>query len=207
MLSFYQLIAVPIKPLYTEVELLTQVAAGNESAFARLFHEYHQELGDYVFRLTKSLPLTEEIIQDVFIKIWSQKEQLNKIGHFRAYLFTMSRNYTLNVMRNEARKALLHQEWITNFSEYAESETVYDQEKYFLLIDQAVASLPPQQQKAWLMSRQEGLKHEEIALRLQLSKETVKRHITLAMASISNYVKSRVGNVLLVLYIIKIFFS
>lgn len=197
----------PIKPLYTETELLTQIAAGNESAFARLFYEFHQELGDYVFRLTKSLPLTEEIIQDVFIKIWTQREQLNKIEHFRAYLFTVSRNYTLNVMRNEARKALLHQEWITNFGESIELETVPDQEKYFILIDQAIASLPPQQQKAWLMSRQEGLKHEEIAVRLQLSKETVKRHITLAMASISNYVKSRVGNVFMVVCIIKSFFS
>jgi RNA polymerase sigma-70 factor (family 1) len=206
LLFLYQLIAVSIKPLYTETELLTQTAEGNESAFAQLFYEFHQELGDYVFRLTKSLPLTEEIIQDVFIKIWSQKEQLNKIVHFRAYLFTVARNYTLNEMRNEARKALLHQEWVTNFAENTEYETTFDQEKYFILIDQAVASLPPQQQKAWLMSRKEGLKHEEIAVRLQLSKETVKRHITLAMAFISSYVKSRVGNVLHVLCIIKLLF-
>lgn len=196
-----------IKSLYTETELLTQIAAGNESAFAQLFYKFHQELGDYVYRLTKSLPLTEEIIQDVFIKIWTQRKHLNKIEHFRAYLFTISRNYTLNVMRNEARKALLYQEWITNFEESTELETVSDLEKYFILIDQAVASLPPQQQKAWLMSRKEGLKHEEIAIRLQLSKETVKRHITLAMAFISSYVKSRVGNVLFILCMIKAFFS
>lgn len=187
---------VPLKVAYNEPELLNQVAQGDEQAFSRLFYLYHQELADYVLRLTKSLPITEEIVQDVFIRIWTRREQLLGISNFRAYLFIACRNHTFNMMRDEARKALLYQKWVADIPFSEDPENAPDREKYYLIIEEAVSMLAPQQQKAWRMSREEGLKHEEIAQRMQLSKETVKRHVSLALAAISRYIKSNAGNVL-----------
>lgn len=174
-------------PLYDEKLLLSQAAEGNEKAFSQLFYSFHQELGGYMFYLTKSLPLAEEIVQEVFIKIWEKKEQLISINNFRAYLFTISRNHAFNALRQQARDAVKLQKWILDIEH--ETETIYDSdlEKYYMLIETAISQLPPQQQKAWLLSRKEGLKHEEIASLLSLSRETVKRHISLALNSIKRY--------------------
>ncbi|GGM89353.1 RNA polymerase sigma-70 factor [Dyadobacter beijingensis] len=186
----------PLKVTYNEPELLDQVAQGDSQAFSRLFHAYHQELADYVLRITKSLPMTEEIVQDVFIKIWTRREQLGGVNNFRAYLFISSRNHTFNIMREEARKALLYQQWAADIPFSEDPEHAPDRERYYLIIEDAVSLLAPQQQKVWRMSREEGLKHEEIAQRMQLSRETVKRHVSLALAAISKYVKCHARNVM-----------
>lgn len=182
----------PTNPLYNEKLLLVEAAEGNEQAFAQLFYSSHQELGEYIFYLTKSLPLSEEIVQDVFIKIWQKKEQLLTINNFRAYLFTISKNYAFNALRQQAREAAKLQKWLLHTEEQFNTPYDPDLEKYYVLIETAIAQLPPQQQKAWLLSRQEGLKHEEIASMLSLSRETVKRHISLALSSIKRYAQNHV---------------
>lgn len=184
-------------PLYDEKTLLKQVSEGSETAFSQLFHSFHHQLGDYIFYLTKSLPLAEEIVQDVFMKIWEKREQLETVNNFGAYLFTISKNQAFNVLRQQAREAVKLQKLASHVT--SEQEVLEpDMEKYFILIDTAVSQLPAQQQKVWLLSRQEGLKHEEIATRLSLSRETVKRHISLALTSIRRYVKLHVYMLLLV---------
>jgi RNA polymerase sigma-70 factor (family 1) len=191
---------VPLETLHTNHELLAQVAGGDESAFAQLFHTHHQELADYIFLLTKSMPFTEEIVQDAFTKVWLHREKLTAITNFRAYLFTLSRNHTFNCLRGLARETVKQKEWALHYSREAEtnaSEENRVRQQYFQLIEDAVGQLPPQQQKAYLLSRQKGLRHEEIASQLQLSRETVKRHISLALRAISAYVRSHAGKIVL----------
>ena len=197
----------PLKVVYNELELLEKVAQGDEQAFSRLFHLFHQQLGDYVLRLTKSLPLTEEIVQDIFLKLWTRREQLAGVLNFRAYLFTATRNHAFNILRDEARKAVLYQSWVSELSYSEDPDAGTDHEKYYTFLEEAVAHLAPQQQKVWRMSREDGMKHEEIAENLQLSRETVKRHISLALASISRYVKNNAGNVLRIYLITRTIFS
>lgn len=191
-----------LKVIYNELFLLEKVAKGDEQAFALLFYEFHQELGSYVFRLTKSLPVSEEIVQDVFVKVWTKRDQLKDVKNFRAFLFTVARNQTFNSLRDEARKALLNQEWYSDLSFSEEQGYGPDRERMFDLIDEAISLLPPQQKKAWQLSREDGMKHEEIADRLHLSRETVKRHISLAIASITRHVKNQADTVLGVLYLL-----
>ncbi|HEY0669741.1 MAG TPA: sigma-70 family RNA polymerase sigma factor [Sphingobacteriaceae bacterium] len=174
--------------LYDEKSLLIQAAEGDEMAFTQLFNSSHQELGDYMFALTKSMISAEEIVQDVFIKIWEKREQLAFVNNFRAYLFTVSRNYAFNALRQQARNAAKLEKWTHYQMQESSGTDDPDLEEYYVLIDEAISQLPPQQQKAWFLSRCEGLKHEEIASRLSLSRETVKRHISLASSSIKRYV-------------------
>ena len=197
-----QLVAtVPLEASYDEAEGLSRVAGGDEYAFGRLFHAYHQELAGYIFLITRSMPLTEEIVQDTFTKIWVGREQLRDVTNFRSWLFTVSRNHAFNCLRTLARESEKKQRWTVHALRESHDETGIDpgvqQQQAYRLIELAIDQLPPQQKKAYGLSRTEGLSHEDIAREMGLSRETVKRHITLALRSIKDYVRANAGRILL----------
>lgn len=186
-----------------ETELLRAVANGDKQAFSQLFYAFHHELGAFVYRLTKSRSLSEEIVQDAFLKIWVSRHELIQVKSFRAYLFTITRNHAFNTLRNETRKTFLNDEILSDMLIAEESTDFYaDKEERYAIVEKAVAQLPPQQQKVWRMSKEEGLPHRQIAERLQLSPETVKRHISLAMAAVLRYVKIQGRSSLIVTYLL-----
>jgi RNA polymerase sigma-70 factor (family 1) len=174
---------------YTEEQLLLEVAKGNESAFKQLFHTHHHKLGKYVCRLTGSLLISEDIVQDVFIRIWIYRERLAEVQNFDSYLFKMARNQTFTAIKKLSRDQRHMSEWL--LAESA-SQNILDEDHfdraYGGLIDEAITHLPPQQQKVYELSRFNKLKYEEIASRLNISLETVKKHIHLALKSIRQYV-------------------
>ena len=181
---------------HNEKELLLRVAAGDQIAFTSLFYRYHQELAAYVLRLTRQLSLTEEIVQDTFVKLWVKREQLVQVNDFRSWLFAISRNHTFNSLRDLARKTVQQRTWISQAIEDVRDEEAPDREYYYSLIEEAIGQLSPQQQKVYLLSRRDGLKYEEIAGRLQLSRNTVKRHMSLALQTIVSYVRAHATRVL-----------
>ncbi|ODS82650.1 MAG: hypothetical protein ABS46_08365 [Cytophagaceae bacterium SCN 52-12] len=172
-----------------EADTLIAVADGDRNAFARLFYRYHQELGEYVYRLTKSRTISEEIVQDAFMKVWVNRSVLPGIRSFRAYLFTITRNHAFNTLRDESRKAFLSEELSQDLFLVEDTDHTAEDEELYGIVEKAVARLPRQQQKVWRMNKEEGLPYQQIADKLQLSRETVKRHIALAMASVLRYVK------------------
>ena len=173
-----------------EADVLAAIADGDRNAFAQLFYRYHQELGEYVYRLTKSKIISEEVVQDAFMKVWVHRSQLPGIRSFRAYLFTITRNHAFNTLRDETRKAFFNEELSPDLFKVEDpGNTLSETEEMYGIVEKAVAQLPRQQQKVWRMNKEEGLPYQQIADELQLSRETVKRHITLAMASVLRYVK------------------
>lgn len=186
-------------PTYEEEHLLLQVAGGNDKAFRQLFYTYHQPLAMHVFRLTQSVELAEEIVQDVFLKIWTNRETLTEVRNFRAYLFVVSKNQTLNALRKLAKerdnkKAYEKEAAILYYNKESEKDS-----DYYNLIDQAIGQLPPQQQKVYCLSRHNCLKYQEIAQQLNISRETVKKYMQLAIASIGTYVRRNMEAFLLLL--------
>lgn len=183
-----------------EKTLLCKVAAGDEHAFAELFANYHQLLGSFIMRLIKSEELTQEIVQDVFLKIWINRGVLAEIACFKAYLIVIARNHTLNSLKQIARERNRQTAWVNNVLRLAandehETETINTTE----LIDQAIALLPPQQKKVYLLSRREGLRQEEIASTLNISLETVKKHMVLALRFLKNHLRTHIGIFVLLL--------
>jgi len=182
---------------HNELELLQKVSLGEERAFRTLFQAYHGKLGAYVLKLTRSRELTEEIVQETFIKVWAKRASLPEVSDFGSYLFIIARNHGYNVLRDLARNASLHTSLDADQigDHYENPFEASDPERFFTLLEQAVALLPPQQQRAYLLSRQEGMRHEQIAEQMQLSRETVKRHISLSISSISRYLRDNAGRV------------
>lgn len=170
-----------IKPIPDERELLARIAKGDERAFKTLFEGYYHNLGKYVFQLTGSVSVAEEIVQDAFIKVWLKKEYLVEVKNFSNYLFILCRNHTYNEMQKKATERNFIDRLSLRITDQHNNENPDTlSEKYRELVEEAIEKLPPQAQKVYLMSRDERMKYEEIAQALQISPVTVKKHIQYA---------------------------
>jgi RNA polymerase sigma-70 factor (family 1) len=172
-----------------ENDLLLRVAGGDEHAFSELFNTHHQLLGTHIYRITGSAELAEEVVQDVFLKIWLSRESLAAVQHFRAYLFVISKNHALNCLRKLAKERL-RQKTIEENAMALMPEENSGLDTYYSLLDEAIDHLPPQQQKVYLLSRHKRLKYDEIASQMGLSRETVKKYLQASTHSITNFVQS-----------------
>ncbi|MBB6110087.1 RNA polymerase sigma factor [Mucilaginibacter lappiensis] len=188
-----------------ERELLMQVASGDEHAFRQLFTMHHQQLGVHMLRITNSIELAEEVVQDVFLKIWFTRESLVRVDNFKAYLFVISKNHALNCLKKLAKeRAVIKQlEEAGTGNLHAE---IAGTNMYYNLLDEAIDQLPPQQQKVYLLSRHGRLKYAEIADQMELSRETVKKYLQIATLSITEYVHEHLEVIALLLIALKSFF-
>ena len=182
-----------------EKELLTRITAGDHLAFTELFDLYHHHLGSFIYNITKSRELAEEISLDVFLKIWISREALSEVKNFKAYLFTVSRNAAISGLRKIINERTKHIEWIKGPA--PDDDDAVEKENYLSLIDEAINYLSPQRKKIYLLSREQGLKYDEIADQLGISRHTVRAHIQQAVDSIVQYVKARIDNPSVLMFI------
>lgn len=182
-----------LRPLHHEKELLARVAGGDEAAFTELFYGYHNQLAGYVQLLTASKELSQEIVQDVFVKVWMNREALQKLHSFSSYLFIITRNYTLNCIRKTARIQGLVDTYdidlLKDELEDFQERSLLDDPEYIALVERAVAQLPQQQQRVFRL-RQQGLKNPVIASQMEISVDSVKKYQQLAVKAVAEFVKA-----------------
>jgi RNA polymerase sigma-70 factor (ECF subfamily) len=181
-----------------EKEWLLLIAQGDENAFRQLFHHYHHHLAQYIFQITASREMAEEIVQDVFLKIWTTRDSLAHVQSFQAWLFTLSKNHALNALRTVVREKAKAQRWSVHHAHMAITEEAAFTEaaasteaEHTALLEQAIHQLPGQQKKVLILSRYHHLKYNEIAQKMNISRETVKSYLRIAMVSITKYVTNR----------------
>jgi len=189
-----------ITSILSEKALLLRVAEGDEKAFEVLFYQYHNKLGAYVLGWTKSIQLAEEIVQDVFLKIWLNRQVLSNVDKFENYLYIISRNYTYNALRNIAGEQVKRQEWVKHFENNADFDVEPAFEDYLPLVEKAISTLPPQQKKVFILKRKQGLKYEEIASQLNIAPETARKHLAAAQKNIIAFLKTNPKVVSLILF-------
>ena len=183
-----------------EKELLQQVACGSEQAFRQLFMRYHQWLISHIFRLTGSMAQAEEVVQDVFLKLWMNREVLAGIQRFKPYLFVLSRNHAVNVLKKTIKERMQRQQWEQEHDLYPVHNEDEPTLTWYSLLDEAIDQLPEQQRKAYLLSRYEQLTYTEISGKMNISRETVKKYIQIAIASITSYIKKKIAKLQLLLF-------
>ncbi len=163
----------------TEQDLLQRAAAGEESAFAELFTRYKFKLFGFVYKLTQSAEMAEDVVQDVFLQLWKNNASLAGIDNFSSYLFRMAQNQCINAFKRMARETAILKQLLTGEAAFTpdtpESALAYKEME--ALFKKAIDQLPPQQKKVYQLSREQGLKHEEIAEQLQIAPGTVKNHM------------------------------
>lgn len=120
---------------------------------------------------------SEEVVQDVFLKIWSTRERVNPNLSFKAFIFKIARNLILKKLQKKVMK-----ETIDNYIDHISFSAKDVEEKLFLqdteaLIDKIIEKLPPKKQKIFLLNRNQNKYIDEIASELGLSPRTVESHI------------------------------
>ncbi|MBZ4192152.1 RNA polymerase sigma factor [Niabella beijingensis] len=185
----------------TEV-LLERIIRGEESAFRELYDRYHQQIYSIGYYLTRSQTIAEDIVQDVFLKIWNKKEVLQEVQHFEAWLKIIVKNHTLNVLTRVARERLIYKA-----QSHQPAETLItpglEQKEINHLIQKAIDRLPEQQKKAYVLNKQEGFKVAEIASIMNLSIHTVKNHLKAATASVIAFCKNHIEVIITVVFLSK----
>lgn len=192
---------------HSEKALLLLSSKGDRYAFTQLFHLYKHKLYSFLLRLTGSPQMAEDIIQDIFIKIWTRKEQLNEVEKFGSYLFRMAQNQSINAFRKMAAEtlALSH---IQSATDQNSTDCYLYEKETTALLHQALSRLSAQQKLVYTLSREEGLKYEEIAHRLNLSPSTVKNHMIAALRTLRETFNARpdvVGTLLVLLSVASCF--
>lgn len=174
-----------IQKLNNEKLLLELIAQGDEPAFRVLFDHYRDKIFTVALKLTKSEISAQEIVQDVFLKIWTGRSKLGTIANFDAYLFIITRNLAFKILKSIARSHTNIE--FTELSEKCGSQNASDllfDKEYDQLLKTAIERLPNQQKKIYKLIKGEGLKREEVAQQLELRPETVKFYLAQAMKNI-----------------------
>jgi RNA polymerase sigma-19 factor, ECF subfamily len=175
----FALVAAPVK---NENELLIEISKGNENSFKVLFYGYKSKLYTYALRMTESREAAEDIVHDVFFKLWLNREKLTEVDNINAYLFRATHNLALNGFRHKAKETLFLAELEKKLHTYTENtDNKLLQREAQEFINMAINHLTPQQRQVFKLSRELGLKQEEIAQQLNISLFTVKKHLTNAL--------------------------
>jgi len=180
-----------------EASLLRKVSVGDEDAFTELFRRWQPFLSTHIYRITESKALTEEIVQDVFLKIWQTRETLSDVQNFKNFLLVVSKNHALNVLKKLAREFQNQEKWL---KEYENAEEVHDHKQaFYSLLDEAIDKLTERQREVFLLHRHQRLTYQQIADRLGIGRESVKTHIELAVKNITSHVQGRLSVIIILL--------
>jgi RNA polymerase sigma-70 factor (ECF subfamily) len=174
-------------PLSDETDLLARIAEGNERAFGIIFHHYRPKIYSYAFQLFGNIGMADELVQEVFLKVWLHRDKLPHLLKFDSWLFIIARNKVFDMLKLLAKETTARQQMAllldpeANFVE----DHLLDKENEARL-RHALDRLSPQQKLIFTLSRHQGLKHEEIASRLNISRNTVKTHLVHALKTLKD---------------------
>jgi RNA polymerase sigma-70 factor (family 1) len=188
---------------YDEKALLAKIACGDEHAFRKLFDLYKDRFYSVVLKMTRSDEVAEDIVQDVFMKIWAKRESLVHIDNPSSYFFTAVYRRVYHHYRKVASEKQLLQVALPIKEGVNTTDEMVMAHESKKLIFQAIAKLPPQQQIVFRLSKQEGLSREDIASQLHISPNTVKNHLSNAI----KFIQAFLGNSTFISMIVLWFFE
>ncbi|MEI2274360.1 sigma-70 family RNA polymerase sigma factor [Sphingobacterium sp. ML3W] len=187
--------------LQIDTSILMRVAEGDEVAFKVLFDTYRPNIYTTALRVTNNEWMAEDIVQDTFVKVWIHRQQIPAIANFETWLYVLSKNIALDIIKKKAHYKTYSQEEAKNalLRVYPEADYLTQDKDFKRLLDEAIERLPAKQKETYRLIREQYLKREEAAEILQVSPETVKSNLDQAMKSIRAYCTAHMNDIPLVL--------
>lgn len=160
--------------------------------FQKLFEDYFRSLVTYSYRYVNDWSAGEDIVQDVFMALWINRDKIDFEEPIKPYLYRATYNRSINYLNSvSVQQRVDHADML---DELIDREILsYNQHDNLLLkeieeeITSFVGTLPEQRKRVFLLSREENLKNKEIALRLNISEKAVEKHITKALSDIRTH--------------------
>ena len=172
---------------FAPVNKAVKTGRSTEDQFERIFRKYFVRLCCFANRYTRNTEESKEIVQDVFLQVWNKRNQLVFDDEIQSYLFRAVKNFCLNLLQHKRviddYQSVLYllyshheqeRDWLPNL-ELNELNTK---------IEEAVAALPAECRRIFLMSREEGMKYVEIASQLKISVKTVETQMSRALSKL-----------------------
>lgn len=175
--------------LHTEKELLLLASEGCAESFTEIFHLYNNRLYGFLLKITKSEQQSLDFIQDIFMKLWTNRVNLANIDDLGSYIFRSAQNHAINAFKHKMNEIKIHSKLLS----YKSYNDVEDNLEYKILetkLNGVINKLPSQQKLVYTLSRLDGLKYEEIAKELQISPATVKNHMVQALKNIKGCLRN-----------------
>jgi len=177
-------------------ELLTRLKNGDMLAFDRVYELYSHKLFSFVFKILKNEAEADDIVQEVFVKIWESRHKLEDYKLLNSYIFTIAYNNSIDLIRKRINntKYLEHlkKSAVINITPNVISQIEYNELN--IQAEKLIANLPDRQKQVYLLHREEGLTYPEIAEKLGISKNTVENHMVKAL----KYLRQNMDNSLLI---------
>lgn len=177
--------------LYDERELLLRLKSGDHIAFEMMFHRYKSQMAGNALRLLKSPELAEDLLQEIFIRLWEQRSKIDIERTIGSYLYRIASNLAYDYFRKVARDRKLADKLLSVYPSVYEpiEKAVFDQENK-LALDNALSMLPEQQRIVFTLCKIEEKSYQEVASMLNISIGTVNNHLTRANSSLRVLLKS-----------------
>jgi RNA polymerase sigma-70 factor (family 1) len=175
---------------HTDSELFDLISQGDKLAFRQVFDLYKTKLYFFVLHIVNNEAESEELVQDIFLRLWVSRQALSGISKPDSYLFVVAKNRSLDHIQQAAKEREM-KNVLTRTMEFGENTT---EEDIYLneskrLIEAAISKLPQQQARVFRLSKEQGLKRFEIAQALNISENTVKNHLGEAIRFIKKYLQ------------------
>lgn len=165
------------KILYNESNLLLQASQGSREAFTQLYSQHLDAVTQYVHLFTTSRDEADEIIQDVFVRVWEQRDKLATVTAFRPYIARSARNRLLDRLRHQQVRKAAIVELVQRDTTAETPEDIWNYRFIYEKVQRQIAALPAQCQHVFRLSVEKGLSLDEIAAELNISKSGVKNQL------------------------------
>ena len=177
--------------IINETFLLQALQKGNEDAVGVLFNTYSKRLYYVAFQYLNDREETLEIVQEVFYRVWLNRENINPELPFIPFIIKIAKN----IIINKSRKRLVENAYLS-FLEYKGETSSFPTEDTVLfgeiteIVNQLIDKFPPKRKEIFTLSRQSGFTNREIAQKLQISESTVENQINKALKTLKSKLKS-----------------
>ncbi|CAZ95064.1 RNA polymerase sigma factor [Zobellia galactanivorans] len=183
-----------------DIAFIKSLKKGNSKAFTYLVEQYHHRLCNYAYGLVNDKDVSEDIVQNVFIKIWKKRKALKDDINLKNYLYKSTYNEFIDHYRKIRPVFSLEKIHIESLSLFVEEDSGNSLEKLLLEVKKEIENLPPKCKQAFLLSKQEGLTNIEISEYLGISIKSVEGHITKAFSILRKTLDKKSHGIFLLLF-------
>ena len=170
-------------------QLVSRLRVGDKKAFEEIFRKYREKIYYFAIRYYNSAEDAENVVQDVFIKLWDEREGVKEELSLNNYIYTIAKNHLFNIQRKKINEKAYRSYIVDHLvqSSNLENELIYADLKSG--VDKIIDELPAQRKKVFIMGNMEGMSNKEIASTLNLSVRTIEVHKSLALQTIRKALK------------------
>lgn len=168
--------------------LLVKLRDGSEKAFDYFYQKYSLQIYRKIYKMTRVPEMSEELLQDVFVRIWDKRHLIDPDKPFKSYLYQIAQNIIYDFYRKVAREERLKNEIKAIFEEAENfTEDGINLKDTKQILSHAIDNLPPQQKLVFTLCKIEGKTYDEVSTSLGISNSTINGHIVKATKSIKSF--------------------